>query len=106
MTVEPIYYAPNIEANKKKLQDVRDRSVLVLGLGAGILTLESLYGFAFYFAGITFANAVFYLICCGKGPKQYFANPLLEIFVSGVVADIPGFVMMWCLLFALVKSNS
>lgn len=103
---QPIYYTANIEANQRKLQRVRDIACLALGTGAGILTLESYYGFGFYIVGITVVNAAFWTVCCEGRSHRYFTNPAHEIFLKGVVTDIPGFVMMWCLVYALVKSNS
>ena len=96
MTVatQKFYYQPSIEANKQKLQHVHDVASLALGVGSGILTLESMNDLLFY-------------IICGEGrPSKYFKNPLQEVFISGVFSNIPGFIMMWCLVYALVKSSS
>lgn len=100
---ETIFYIASIEANKKKLQHVHDIMSLALGVGAGVLTLESIYGFLFYITGFTIVNFAFHQICCQGKAKEYFRKPFHEIFVDGVASNVAGFLMMWCLVFALVK---
>lgn len=100
---ETIYCIASIEANKKKLQHVHDIMALALGVGAGVLTLESVYGFLFYIIGFTLTNLVFYQICCQGRVKEFFRKPLHEVFIDGIASNVAGFLMMWCLVFALVK---
>lgn len=100
---EVIYYRKSIEANSKKLQHVHDIMSLALGVAAGVLSLESLYGFMFYGVGLTITNVVFYVVCCHNQPKSYFRDPVQEIFVSSLSNNVAGFVMAWCLVYALVK---
>ena len=108
MTVatQKFYYQPSIEANKQKLQHVHDVASLALGVGSGILTLESMNGFIFYLIGITVTNLLFYIICGEEQAIKIFQ----ESFARGVYkwgfSNIPGFIMMWCLVYALVKSSS
>lgn len=100
------YSQLNINTNKQKLQYIQDVASLVLGVVAGIITLESLNGFLFFFAGLSLTNAAFYLLC-GQGKIQkFFQNPFQEIFVQGIAGNLPGYIMMWCLVYALVKSSS
>lgn len=98
-----IYYGPSVELNKKKLQYVHDVMCLWLGVGAGILSLESLYGFIFYLAGMTVTNVGFILVCCEGKPKQFFRQPIKQVFVDGIQGNIAGYIMMWCLVYALVQ---
>lgn len=100
---ETIYYIASIEANKKKLQLVHDILCLALGVGAGVLTLESLSGFLFYIIGFSATNLAFYQFCCQGKAKEYFRKPVQEIFIDGIASNVAGFLMMWCLVFALVK---
>ncbi|RCK62925.1 ER membrane protein complex subunit 6 [Candida viswanathii] len=102
---EKFYYQPSIEANKQKLQHIHDVASLALGVGSGILTLESLNGFLFYLAGITATNVLFYIICGEGRPGKYFKSPIQEVFLNGVFSNLAGFIMMWCLVYALVKSS-
>ncbi|EAZ63949.1 hypothetical protein PICST_52049 [Scheffersomyces stipitis CBS 6054] len=103
---DTIYYTPSIESNKQKLQHVHDIASLVLGVGSGVLTLESAYGFIFYVVGITLTNLLFYLICCEGQPHKFFKKPVQEVFLDGVLTNVAGYIMMWCLVYALVKSSS
>ncbi|KAG7662740.1 uncharacterized protein J8A68_003728 [[Candida] subhashii] len=103
---EILYYPPSIEVNKHKLQHVQDITSLVLGIGSGILTLESFNGFIFYFVGLTIANGLFYIICGEGQANKFFKKPLQEIFINGLLGNVPAFIMMWCLVYALVKSSS
>ncbi|KAI5965755.1 uncharacterized protein KGF55_001118 [Candida pseudojiufengensis] len=100
-------YSPfNITINKQKLQHIHDVSSLVLGIVAGIMTLESIYGFLFFLIGNFVTNIVFYVICTQGNSHKFFRNPIQEIFIEGIPTDIAGYIMMWCLIYALVKSNS
>ena len=102
---EKFYYQPSIEANKQKLQHMHDVASLALGVGSGILTLESLNGFIFYLVGITATNLLFYIICGESKPSKYFKSPIQEVFLNGIFSNLSGFIMMWCLVYALVKSS-
>lgn len=102
---EKFYYQPSIEANKQKLQNIHDVASLALGVGSGILTLESLNGFIFYLVGITATNLLFYIICGESKPSKYFKSPIQEVFLNGIFSNLSGFIMMWCLVYALVKSS-
>lgn len=101
--MEQVIYGPNVDINKKKLQHVHDVMSLVLGVGAGVLTLESIWGFLMYTAGLTLTNVVFYIFVCEGRPSAYFRKPVQEIFVDGILSNLAGYVMMWCLVYALVK---
>lgn len=96
-------YGPNVASNKQKLQRLQDIISLALGAAAGIVGLESLHGFLFFLVGITLTNATFYLVCCQGDAGAFFAAPYREIFVEGLSSSLAGYVMTWCLLFALVK---
>ena len=102
-TMEQVIYGPNVDINKKKLQHVHDVMSLVLGVGAGVLTLESIWGFLMYTAGLTLTNVVFYIFVCAGRPRGYFPKPVQGIFVDGILGNLAGYVMMWCLVYALVK---
>ena len=47
---------------------------MLLGVAAGILGLESLYGFAFYLAANLLLSALFYFVLAGADPQKYFAG--------------------------------
>ncbi|CAH2355190.1 ER membrane protein complex subunit 6 [[Candida] railenensis] len=106
MSKETIYYGPNADENKKKLSKVQDVTSLALGVGAGILAPEPVYGFLFYVIGYTVSNIAFYITCCeglqGRA-GQFYKSPVKEIFVDNLLHNIPEYIMMWCLVYALVK---
>lgn len=101
--MESTTYEPNVIFNKLKLQKLQDVMSLVLGIGVGVLGLESLYGFAFFLAGICLSNLSFYLICCQGESARFFPNPLKDIFLDGLFTSLSGFILMWCLTYALFK---
>lgn len=101
--MELVIYGPNVDANKRKLQHIHDIMSLVLGVSAGVLTLESLWGFGVYVLGLTLTNAVFYIYVCQGQAGAFFHKPVQEVFVDGLLGNLAGFVMMWCLVYALVK---
>lgn len=45
-----------------------------MGIAAGILGLESLYGFAFYLGANLLLSALFYFVLAGANPQRYFAG--------------------------------
>lgn len=100
---ETIYFEANIAANKQKLQRVQDIMSLALGVGAGILGLESLYGFLFFLLGFSLSNLAFFVECCKGESKTFFTSPFRLIFLDGFFGGLAGYVMMWCLTYALVN---
>lgn len=76
---------------------------LVLGLAAGVLRFEPLAGVLLYVVGFSLTNLSFYLFCCEGNPQLFFASPIREIFVDTLPSGVAGYVMMWCLTYALVK---
>jgi len=107
MTESKKFYSQlNINTNKQKLQYIQDVASLVLGVVAGITTLESLNGFLFFLGGLTLTNAAFYILCGQGNIHKFFQNPFQEVLILGIAGNIPGYIMMWCLVYALVKSSS
>lgn len=101
--MDPIYFQPNIQSNKDKLQRIQDVMSLAFGVGAGILGLESFYGFLFFLVSFSLSNLSFFILCCQGEANLFFQNPLKEIFLDGITSSLAGYVMMWCLTYALVK---
>ena len=101
--VEKLQWGAAIDANRSKLLHVHDVMSLVLGTACGILALEAYTGAAFFVATTTLVNAGFYMVCCeGKG-SRFFQSPIKEIFIDTLGSSVAGFVMMWCLVYALVR---
>lgn len=100
---ETIYFEANVVANKQKLQRVQDVMSLALGVSAGILGLESGYGFLFFVVGFSLSNVAFLLECCKGESALFFTSPFRLIFLDGFFGGLSGYVMMWCLTYALVN---
>lgn len=92
----------NEQHNIYKLERFQDIMSLTLGVASGILCLESHLGFAFYLVGITLTNTSFHFMCC-EGSKQFYRTPGRQIYLRGLLANLPGYVMMWCLTYALIQ---
>ncbi|KAL2408294.1 hypothetical protein ABEF93_000914 [Exophiala dermatitidis] len=60
--------------NTRTLSNIRSISGLLLGIAAGILGLESLWGFGFYLLSNTIISALFYFLLVGANPQKYFAG--------------------------------
>ena len=101
--MEPLLYAPNVEYNKKQLQNQHDVMCLALGFSAGVLGLESHAGIALYVAGSVLITFSFDVVCCGRQPKLFFVSPVREIYVNTLWSGAAGFVIMWCLSYTLVN---
>lgn len=102
MQQEELIYDANVQSNFLKLQRVNDVMALALGTSAGIIRLEALYGFLFYGLGLLITNTVFLVVCCEGKARTFFRTPVKDIFVNPLALNIAGFVMMWCLTYALV----
>ncbi|KIW62204.1 hypothetical protein PV04_10401 [Phialophora macrospora] len=64
----------SIQHNTRTLSNIRSISGLLLGIAAGILGLESLYGFAFYLFSNMLISLLFYFLLAGGTPQRYFAG--------------------------------
>lgn len=101
--VDQRYSLSSITSNKQKLQRLQDVMSLSLGIAAGVLGLESLGGFAFYLVGIIASDLSFLAICCQNSPGNFFVSPVKEVILEGLFTSLAGYVMMWCMTYALVK---
>ncbi|SGZ57454.1 CIC11C00000004494 [Sungouiella intermedia] len=65
--MDPLNFPPNILANKQKLQRLQDVMSLALGVGAGVLCLESFNGFFFFLVTFSLSNlSFFYFVVRGS----------------------------------------
>ncbi|RMD42441.1 hypothetical protein DV735_g2635, partial [Chaetothyriales sp. CBS 134920] len=69
--------------NSRVLSEVRSVSSLIIGVSAGILGLESQWGFLYYFVSQLFVSALVYWLLARGHAGLYF--PGTEIFGWGVV---------------------
>ncbi|EXJ54767.1 hypothetical protein A1O7_10108 [Cladophialophora yegresii CBS 114405] len=73
MLLDPLV-PESIQHNTRVLSNIRSISGLLLGIAAGILGLESLYGFAFYLVSNTLISLLFYFLLAKGTPQRYFAG--------------------------------
>lgn len=101
-----VTYGENIKHNTATISYIHDISSLVLGVVAGILGLESIDGFKFFFAATLVIDTIIYVIglVLSKGKiENYFSNPALEIFLNDYSRTLFSFVMMWTLVMCLIN---
>lgn len=101
MLTDSKVYPTSVQSNLAKLTKVNDVASLVNGAACGILQLEGVTGFAYYVASYLAVNVLFVIICCQSTPTKFFESS--KVFLDGVVSNLAGFIMMWCLTGALVK---
>ncbi|KAG5367222.1 ER membrane protein complex subunit 6 [Yarrowia sp. B02] len=94
----------SIAENAKSVQYVRSVSSLAIGVGAGILHLESYYGFLFYVIASTVVSVLLYTVSSTGNPGRYFVHPLKQLFVDDVFSGLSSFVLMWTLFYELVDA--
>lgn len=81
-TLQEQYYLVNpintnsLQHNTQVLSNIRAISSLLLGVSAGVLGLQSLQGFAFYFASQIFVSALFYFLLVGSDAEKFYAGSI------------------------------
>lgn len=90
----------------QSLQYIRDVSSLTFGTCAGIMKLESLYGFGFFLVTYLITGLLFYIIFAGgaKEANKFYESPISTIFIGDIGTYLASFTMMWCLLSAFVSA--
>ncbi|AOW00957.1 Rab5-interacting protein-domain-containing protein [Yarrowia lipolytica] len=94
----------SIAENTKSIQYVRSVSSLAIGVGAGILHLESYYGFLFYAIASTIVSILLYTVSSTGNPGRYFVYPVKQLFVDDIFAGLSSFLLMWTLFYELVDA--
>jgi hypothetical protein len=79
-------------------------SSLAIGVGAGILHLESYYGFLFYAIASTIVSILLYTVSSTGNPGRYFVYPVKQLFVDDIFAGLSSFLLMWTLFYELVDA--
>lgn len=98
--------------NTRQLSNIRSITSLLLGVAAGILGLESLAGFAFYFISQQLISSLFYFLLLEGDAERYFSGSVAkggkggvgirtgawrDVFLGGglVSEGLSGFVLGW-----------
>ncbi|KAK9474913.1 Rab5-interacting protein-domain-containing protein [Dipodascopsis tothii] len=95
--------AESLMYNVKAVYYVRSVSSLVFGAAAGILRLESYYGFLFYAFWTAFVSLLVYTVLARGQAKRYFGNSK-DIWVKDTVTGLSSFVLAWTLFYGLVDA--
>jgi len=83
-TLQETHYAlyplvqDSLQHNTRMLSNLRSISSLFLGIAAGILGLESLNGFLFYFISQQLISSLFYLLLVEGETESYFAGTVVK----------------------------
>ncbi|KAK5944370.1 hypothetical protein PMZ80_003651 [Knufia obscura] len=83
-TLQETHYAlyplvpDSLQHNTRMLSNLRSISSLFLGIAAGILGLESLNGFLFYFISQQLISSLFYFLLVEGEPERYFAGNVVK----------------------------
>lgn len=82
-TLQEIHYTlyplvpENLQHNTRMLSNLRSISSLFLGISAGILGLESVGGFLFYFISQQLISSLFYFLLIEGETESYFAGSVV-----------------------------
>lgn len=99
----------SIQHNTKTLQQLNNLVASLIGIGAGILGLESYPGFLFYAVFTLLTSALVYLLRVqGGDAKQsglgaYFVSGW-TLWTGGLVDGLSGFILTWTLVYGLVRA--
>jgi hypothetical protein len=87
--------------NVKNLAWLRAVMAIVSGICAGILGLESLWGFMFYIATSVLLSASIYITRVEAQPELYF-NTASFLMIHDVFSNLVSFVLFWTLFYGLM----
>ncbi|KAL6810674.1 Rab5-interacting domain-containing protein [Trichoderma sp. SZMC 28013] len=103
----------SVAHNTKTLTNLHSLTASLFGVGAGILGLESYYGFLFYIAFSITTSLLFYVLqiapsSLGEGRSvldsgRYYRGAL-ELWTGGIFNGLPGFILTWTLFYGLVRA--
>jgi len=100
-TLQETHYAlyplvpDSLQHNTRMLSNARSISSLFLGIAAGILGLESLNGFLFYFISQQLISSLFYFLLVEHEPEQYFAGSVVKGGKSGEGKRVGAWKDIW-----------
>ncbi|KAI9741108.1 MAG: hypothetical protein M1834_002821 [Cirrosporium novae-zelandiae] len=99
-----LYISPivpeSLAHNAHVLTQIHSLTSSLLGLCAGILGLESLFGFAFYILGSLFVSFLIDIVVCGGRPGRYFGieggkGGRRHVYLKEMVGGLWGFGLAW-----------
>ncbi|KAK9484504.1 Rab5-interacting protein-domain-containing protein [Lipomyces starkeyi] len=93
----------SLQQNGKTVYYIRSVTSTIFGVSAGILGLESYYGFLFYFAGTAFVSLLLFLLLARGQPTKYFISAN-DIWMGNALTGLSSFVLTWTLFYGLVDA--
>ncbi|KAL7930927.1 Rab5-interacting domain-containing protein [Trichoderma chlorosporum] len=103
----------SVAHNTKTVTNLHSLTASLFGVGAGILGLESYYGFLFYIAFSIITSVLFYVfqiapssLAEGRGvldSSRYYKGAL-DLWTGGIFNGLPGFILTWTLFYGLVRA--
>ena len=96
----PIYSQEAYASNLSVIQSTRAILAIVAGISAGVLGLESLWGFGFYFLISTLLSLSIYILTLGS-PTLYFTAPQ-QLWIQDVFSNLFSYVLFWTLAFGML----
>ncbi|KAJ3520115.1 hypothetical protein NM208_g13853 [Fusarium decemcellulare] len=99
--------------NSKALSNLHSLTASLFGVSAGILGLESYYGFLIYFVFSFITTLLFYVLKVapesipkGNAPLDptRFYRGFFDFWAGGMFNGISGFVLTWTLFYGLVRA--
>lgn len=103
LTINPIVQE-SVQHNNQTISNIRSLTASLFGVSAGILGLESYYGFLFYFLGTLFVSSLIYAILAEGRQARYFPSPVKDLWAGEVVGGLSSFVLTWTLFYGLVRA--
>jgi len=86
------------------LSQMRSLTASLFGACAGILGLESIPGFLFYFLGTVLVSELISHICAGSQPARFFHTNWTGLYLMDVFGGLSSYVLTWTLFYGLVRS--
>lgn len=103
----------NLISAEQTLTNLHSLTASLFGVGAGILGLESYYGFLFYVVFSIITTLLFYIFQLAPGSlaegrgvldtSRYYRGTL-DLWTSGIFNGLPGFILTWTLFYGLVRA--
>ncbi|KAK7203211.1 Rab5-interacting protein-domain-containing protein [Myxozyma melibiosi] len=93
----------SLAQNTKAVYYIRSVTSTIFGVGAGILGLESYFGFLFYFAGTAYVSLLMFFILAKGKPAEFFTSPSY-VWTGNAFTGLTSFVLTWTMLYGLVDA--
>ncbi len=97
----PIYSLEAYQKNLQAVQRTRATIAILSGIVSGILGLQSLSGFSFYFGVSFFLSLCLWFISVQTESQKYFLSSF-QIWFQDVLSNLFSYVLFWTLAYGIV----